>query len=190
MTGGRLSGPALGAIGAGSVFAYAGIKGFSVLQVIQSVIRGKNPAGLSATEAIDVSGTSQLQGSAAALQASASVPPADLTGTEAANRLLGQALAASYGWTGQDWTALDYGWGTLESGWNSSAQNGTWPSGAYGIPQAHPGNKMPKAAWPVSEGGSNSATAQILWGLSYVKSEYGSPSKVPGWLGQPGYQGY
>lgn len=187
---GRVNGAALGAIAAGSVFTYAGIKGFSVLQVVQSVIKGQSPAGLSATEAIDVSGTEALQGSAAALSASANVPPADLTGTEQANRALGEALAASYGWIGTDWKALDYGWGHLESGWNSSALNGSWPSGAYGIPQAHPGNKMPKAAWPVADGGSNSATAQILWGLSYIKSEYGSPSKVPGWLGQPGYEGY
>jgi hypothetical protein len=59
-----------------------------------------------------------------------------------------------------------------ESSWNQFAQNA---SGAYGIAQALPFNKMPQAAWPASAGGSSSATAQINWGLGYMKSTYGSP---------------
>jgi hypothetical protein len=59
-----------------------------------------------------------------------------------------------------------------ESGWNQFAENA---SGAYGIPQALPFNKMPQAAWPASAGGSSSPSAQISWGLGYIKGTYGSP---------------
>lgn len=189
---GGLSALALSEVALGVVMAWSGIENASLAAALRSLIGGKVPApdtGADAVEAADPGGTQQLQG-AAALAASASAPAADLTGTEAANRALGRVLAAPYGWSaGVNWQALDYGWGHLESGWNNNAQNGTWP-GAYGIPQANPGTKMPKAAWPVDQGGSASATSQILWGLAYVKSRYGSPSKVPGWLGQPGYVGY
>ena len=59
-----------------------------------------------------------------------------------------------------------------ESGWDQFAENA---SGAYGIPQALPFNKMPQAAWPASAGGSSDPTAQINWGLGYIKSTYGTP---------------
>jgi hypothetical protein len=184
-----VSGTAVAATAAGALLIVSGVKGWGVSQSLRSVLSGQKPAG---TNVNPISGDVTAAAAAtSALSTSADVPPADLTGTEAANRALGKVLAASYGWaTGTNWQALDYGWGTLESGWNNSALNGSWPSGAYGIPQAHPGNKMPQAAWPVDAGGANSATAQILWGLSYIKSTYGSPSQVPGWLGQGGYEGY
>jgi len=56
-----------------------------------------------------------------------------------------------------------------ESGWLWYADNPG--SGAYGIPQALPGDKMASA-------GSNwesSPSTQIKWGLGYIKSTYGSP---------------
>jgi Transglycosylase SLT domain len=59
-----------------------------------------------------------------------------------------------------------------ESSWNQFAENA---SGAYGIAQALPYNKMPQAAWPASAGGRSDPTAQIGWGLGYMKSTYGSP---------------
>ncbi len=54
-----------------------------------------------------------------------------------------------------------------ESKWNPRAAN---PSGAYGIPQAKPGNKMQAF-------GSNwrySPLTQVKWGMWYVKDRYGS----------------
>jgi hypothetical protein len=65
-----------------------------------------------------------------------------------------------------------------ESGWNQFAENAT--SLAYGIPQALPFNKMPQAAWPASAGGSSSPSAQINWGLGYIKSVYGTPCNAWG----------
>ena len=67
-----------------------------------------------------------------------------------------------------------------ESHWSVTAAN---PSGAYGIPQAKPGNKMATAGpdWQTN------ARTQILWGLSYIQGRYSTPcgawahSQASGW---------
>ncbi|WP_164904729.1 transglycosylase SLT domain-containing protein [Streptomyces cyaneus] len=56
-----------------------------------------------------------------------------------------------------------------ESDWNVNATNAS--SGAYGLVQALPGNKMASAG---SDWKTNPAT-QIKWGLDYMKDRYGSP---------------
>ncbi|WP_433354557.1 lytic transglycosylase domain-containing protein [Microtetraspora malaysiensis] len=63
---------------------------------------------------------------------------------------------------------LDSLW-TRESGWNHRAENPY--SGAYGIPQALPGNKMSGTGvdWRINP------LTQIRWGLQYIKTRYGSP---------------
>jgi hypothetical protein len=55
-----------------------------------------------------------------------------------------------------------------ESGWRTNASN---PSGAWGIPQAVPGNKMSSfgADWKTNP------VTQIKWGLSYIKGRYKTP---------------
>jgi hypothetical protein len=88
---------------------------------------------------------------------------------------LGRQLAGSFepGWgSGPQFADLNSLW-TKESGWNRFASNPT--SGAFGIPQALPYTKMPKAAWPINAGGDADATAQIIWGLGYIKDTYGDP---------------
>jgi hypothetical protein len=55
-----------------------------------------------------------------------------------------------------------------ESGWVYDAENA---SGAYGIPQALPGDKMASAG---SDWETDPAT-QIRWGLGYIKDVYGTP---------------
>ena len=57
---------------------------------------------------------------------------------------------------------------TRESGWRYNAENA---SGAYGIPQALPGDKMASAG---SDWMTNPAT-QIKWGLGYIQERYGDP---------------
>lgn len=84
-------------------------------------------------------------------------------------RALGARLAAADGWgSGPQWACLDALW-TRESGWQMvwNAQG----SGAYGIPQALPAAKM-AAAGP--DWLTDPAT-QIRWGLSYIRSTYGTP---------------
>lgn len=55
-----------------------------------------------------------------------------------------------------------------ESDWNVNAKNSS--SGAYGLVQALPGDKMASAG---SDWKTNAAT-QIEWGLDYMKDRYGS----------------
>lgn len=95
-----------------------------------------------------------------------------VSGGSSGAQALGQAMAASnYHWTGAQWNALKALW-TGESGWNYKAKNAA--SGAYGIPQALPASKMASAGpdWKTNPG------TQILWGLRYIKSRYGTPANA------------
>ena len=56
-----------------------------------------------------------------------------------------------------------------ESNWNHTAENPS--SGAYGIPQSLPGDKMASHG---DDWRTNPAT-QIAWGLDYIKDRYGTP---------------
>jgi hypothetical protein len=159
----------VGLIVGGTVFGIAALKGQSVSDTLRLIVAGKNPTGGSQTNPIQVGTTVPDAGS---------VPATDTGsvgsgGTPSANKAIGRLLAAPYGWSvGAEWTALDQLW-TRESGWNNRAKNKS--SGAYGIPQALPQSKLPIAG---QESGGSSASAQIAWGLQYIKSRYGSPSKA------------
>ena len=85
------------------------------------------------------------------------------------NRLIACNLLPTFGFATSQMSALDPLW-NHESGWNHTAKNPS--SGAYGIPQALPGNKMATAG---SDWLTNPAT-QITWGLTYIKQRYGSPA--------------
>lgn len=79
-----------------------------------------------------------------------------------------QSLMPGFGFSvSSQWSCLDSLW-ERESGWVYYAENA---SGAYGIPQALPGDKMASAGpdWQ-----TNPAT-QIRWGLGYIKNVYGTP---------------
>ena len=85
-----------------------------------------------------------------------------------------------YLWSEEDYNALVKLW-DRESEWNPNAHNKN--SGAHGIPQSLPANKM------ASEGEDyyTNGYTQINWGLKYIKKRYGSPlaawehSKRKGW---------
>ena len=72
------------------------------------------------------------------------------------------------GWNQGEFGCLVALW-AKESGWNHHAMNKS--SGAYGIPQALPGNKMASAG---EDWATNPAT-QISWGLGYIEARYGTP---------------
>lgn len=84
---------------------------------------------------------------------------------------IGRFQVARYGWGKKQFACLNRLW-TAESHWNFRASN-TF-SGAYGIPQALPGNKMEitGADWRTSP------TTQIRWGIRYIKIRYGSPCQA------------
>ena len=74
----------------------------------------------------------------------------------------------SYQWSSWQFHYLNLLW-MRESGWNRFAINHS--SGAYGIPQAVPGDKMASAGpnWRTS------ARTQIIWGMGYIRARYGDP---------------
>jgi hypothetical protein len=84
------------------------------------------------------------------------------------NRKVGCALMLADGFKIDQFPCLDKLW-SRESGWNEKALNEG--SGAYGIPQAKPGNKMS------SEGDDwqTSPATQIKWGLGYIEGRYDDP---------------
>ena len=79
-------------------------------------------------------------------------------------------VISTYGWSEADFVALVNLW-NKESGWGVTSGN---PSGAYGIPQSLPGNKMASEG---SDWATNGQT-QIRWGLKYIRSTYGSPANA------------
>lgn len=88
------------------------------------------------------------------------------------NAGLGRAMAAQKGWTGAQFNALLELW-ACESSWNERAGNPF--SGAYGIPQSLPAEKM---ADPSACGGAGYLTdpqIQISWGLCYIQRRHGTP---------------
>lgn len=91
-----------------------------------------------------------------------------------------QAIALGYVGAGPEFDCLVALW-NKESRWNVFAENRS--SGAYGIPQALPGNKMASAG---ADWQTNPDT-QIRWGLGYIQGRYGSPcaawakSQAVGW---------
>ena len=77
-----------------------------------------------------------------------------------------QVMLAARGWANQ-WDCLDALW-SKESDWQVHAENS---SGAYGIPQALPGDRMAAAG---SDWRDNAVT-QIRWGIDYIAARYGTP---------------
>ena len=154
---------ALGAVAVGGVFAWSGLFNKKISQTLLDLIKGQKPTpGPNTTTASqNAADINNATGNTGAENAGA-----------AANQALAKKLAAPFGWsTGQQWECLVELW-NQESGWSNTAENA---SGAYGIAQALPNTKYPKAGQPPSEGGSASPSVQILWGLTYILGRYGSP---------------
>lgn len=82
-----------------------------------------------------------------------------------------KTMKEQYGWGDDEYQALLKLW-NKESGWNYKAENKS--SGAYGIPQSLPGNKMVTMGvdWRTNY------QTQINWGLKYIKGRYGTPSRA------------
>lgn len=179
----KINGAALGVMVAGAVLLYSGITGRGVLKSIQAVVSGSPPS--SASQDNPITGQSGAVGSATGTFDPGYQPVATgLGGNPSANQALAKMLASSYGWdSGAQWGALVALW-ERESGWSNTADTRKTGAGgdnagsavfAYGIAQARPYSKMPKAGWPPDKGGSADAGTQITWGLVYIKQQYGSP---------------
>lgn len=106
--------------------------------------------------------------SAAPRQSSGGSRPSAPTDPSGAQAIARDMMASKYGWGADQFGCLVPLW-ERESGWNVNAYNSS--SGATGIPQALPGNKMASAG---ADWQTNPAT-QISWGLGYIADRYGSP---------------
>jgi hypothetical protein len=136
----------------------------------QAVLRKREAARRAAAEAAAdqaAQAQAQQQQSQQQEQPSQAAPPAAPAPSGSAQQIA-MGMLGSYGWSSSQFSCLDSLW-NQESGWNVYATNPT--SGAYGIPQALPGDKMASAGpdWQTD------AATQIRWGLSYIQSLYGSP---------------
>ena len=105
--------------------------------------------------------------SRSASKASATAPAAGNPDPDTA-QAMGLVAVKARGWGMEQYDCLVALW-NRESHWNTYAHNTS--SGAYGIPQALPGEKMATVA---DDWQTNPAT-QIEWGLRYIEGRYGSP---------------
>jgi hypothetical protein len=155
----------LAAMAAGGVLVWSGIQNRSITDTLTSLLKGTQPTPGPAATLVSATGSTAATAPAGNTTAG--------TANAALNQNIARLLAAPYGWsTGQQWADLVSLW-NKESGWSATADNSG--SGAYGIAQALPPTKYPAAAQapPI---GNSSASAQISWGLEYIKETYGSPS--------------
>jgi hypothetical protein len=100
-----------------------------------------------------------------------------------ANERLANHMAAARGWGPDQQQCLDWLW-QRESGFSQYADTRITHAGgdgpgsavfAYGIAQARPASKYPKAGQPADMGGSSNPEAQVGWGLSYLYAVYRDP---------------
>jgi hypothetical protein len=134
------------------------------------VAAGTDSGGISRSLARQPLVAQQRADKAAAMPASRQNVGGAVTETVAATdpRDIARTMLADYGWSTDQFSCLDALY-MHESGWSVSAANPY--SGAFGIPQALPGDKMATAG---SDWQTNPRT-QLEWGLSYIQDRYGSP---------------
>lgn len=95
-------------------------------------------------------------------------------------RSVAENMVADRGWGPEQFSCLDLLW-VGESNWDYKATNPS--SGAYGIPQSLPANKM---ATTGSDWKTNPIT-QIQWGLDYISASYGTPCAAQGFKSGAGW---
>jgi len=121
-----------------------------------------NPSQVMASQSAAADSGSSSSSSGGVTEVSA---PAPDPGTA---QSIGYNMLPSFGFSqSTQWGCLLDLW-NRESGWIYDAENA---SGAYGIPQALPGDKMASAGadWQTDP------TTQIKWGLGYISQVYGTP---------------
>jgi len=83
----------------------------------------------------------------------------------------GQIMKSEYNWGSYQFECLNRLW-TKESHWNYQAHN--YRSGAHGIAQALPANRMEI----ISTDWRKNPVTQIRWGLRYIEIRYENPCKA------------
>lgn len=159
----------------GMLLVWSGVKGTNPATTFKDLLNGQQ----NTTSAYPISPGERLasqsdSGGGDSGSSGGSAAPGD-TGAHSAsaraNQAIAKVLAAPYGWsTGTEWQDLVSLW-NRESQWSNIAQNPT--STAYGIAQ------FLDTTW-ASVGGTRTSdpTAQIRYGLKYIKQRYGDPEKA------------
>ena len=167
-----VDGIALGSVGAGALFLYAGIKGKTVLGTVQALVKGQSPSAAPGGGQIPIA--SDIASAASQAAAGVTLSPPGNTGaaspSAAQNQATAKMLAISMGYsswtTGQEWADWVSLW-NQESSWQDEA-NPT--SDARGIAQNINGYG------PGYQQGN--LPQQISWGIDYIAGRYGSPSEA------------
>lgn len=148
----------------GGILLWSGIKGHNWSTVLRDVLSG---TPVPKTQELAITSSSAATDGSAPVSSNIS---GAIGGSVTKNKAIAVPLASAYGWGPgtSNWTNLGQLW-TRESGWDNRAKNPT--SGAYGIPQSLPASKMGALANPPI----SSASAQIVWGLRYIRQTYGDP---------------
>lgn len=186
----RIDGLALGTISAGALFAYAGVKGYSVPHALQALIRGQAPS--TGGVANPITAPPAAGGVAGAAAATGALAGAGIVSGGSAQAIL-QKTAAQFGWgTGGQWQSLQ-ALELAEGGFNTHATNPT--SGAFGLAQAlghgGAGTACPSSGEnnyggyglsPAQAQAANcgDAGAQALWMCNYIRATYGDPNTAWG----------
>ncbi|WP_058596666.1 hypothetical protein [Microbacterium testaceum] len=137
-----------------------------------AVLRGSLNDAVAAKAAADAAAEAQRKAEAAAAaeaqrKADEAAALARVNTPDGAKEYAAQLAAQQYGWGDDQFSCLSSLW-TKESGWNYQAYN---PSGATGIPQSLPGDKMAT----FGDDWQTNAATQIKWGLDYISRGYGTP---------------
>lgn len=129
----------------------------------QAAAAAKAPSGSSGASGGGGSSGGATPGSGGGSGGAGTTPPAGAVNDPAGAK----AYAATRVGTGAEYTCLVQLW-NKESGWRTNANNPS--SGAYGIPQSLPGNKMASFGldWQTNY------RTQVNWGISYIQSSYGT----------------
>jgi hypothetical protein len=162
---------ALGALGQGALGNASMIGGASPIKARRTKLKGAPGGMANAAMSAIAAGLNERLGASGNVAGGSSLAGFHGGGSAAANMVLGRKMMLAAGFGAGEWPALKALW-TGESGWDQNAFNKG--SGATGIPQALPGNKMSSAG---ADWKTNPAT-QIAWGLNYIKGRYGSPSSA------------
>jgi hypothetical protein len=125
-----------------------------------------------ATEAA-ISEYNNTSGSAAPTSSRSNASPAAGGPALSGVQMIALNMMPNFGWDQVEWYPLNELW-THVSEWTYDAEDPE--SGAYGIPQALPAERMASAG---ADWRTNPAT-QIKWGLEYIAQRYGSPAAA--WL--------
>jgi len=133
----------------------------------------RNKAGAAAQAAADQARTvdAAARASRGGTRTGPTTPPVPIPTSCSAysgNKAIACALLPEWGFGIDQMSCLIPMW-TKESGWNERSRNPS--SGSYGIPQALPASRMAQYGADYL----TNPTPQIKWGLSYIKSRYGTP---------------